>query len=562
MQPGKIFFGSLPVEATLWHFAKHVCPSPAPVVILSAINGERSTLQPVQQRSLCLARVSVGGLVSSGCSVAGCRKSCYRGDSRLTFADGSGTNSGQAGLAGFSRGSAGRVTAILAAAMLLFLGLLAGVCGWEAALDASHLRKAREGLAVIHSTVRNAYTRHQSISLDFAVHLAPRGSKSAVERAVEQYVFQIDSLPPIKQWQDNSELVMAYDRRFEAESEKGPFTVLFLSGSIRELPRSELEDALQGRTPPPSATQSQKVPGALESENAAEAEALQNQVAQRFRIPVRIQNETGMTLRLIPTGQFRMGSSAESVRKWTEAIRRENQGSVPAKVVSILESETPQRTVSITKPFYMAVSEVTVAQFRQFTNATGFRTTAERGDAAQGGRGGVVFRADFRQTMDRNVSWKAPGFPLADLQPVVLLTISDAEAFCAWLSDREGATYRLPNEREWEFACRALATTEWSCRDDVKSIDAATWSGANSQGRIYSVATRRPNAFGLYDMHGNVGEWCRPVGPVSSPISRGGSAFVKRIYTRSAARVKLTEHFRRADVGFRVVRSISPAPAR
>lgn len=479
----------------------------------------------------------------------------------MTFADAFERNRGPGTSARAPIGSAGRVTAILAGSVLLFFGLLSGVCTWEAALNAGDSRMAREGLAVIHATVRDAHTRHQAISLDFAIQLAPRQSKSKVKRAVERFVFRLESLPPIKEWGDNSQFVMAYERRFDSPSQDGPFTALFLDGGIRELQRTELADAIQERSTSSSA-RAEGAPGVPRREGVAEAVASQNKVAQQYRIPVSFQNELGMTLSLIPTGQFKMGSSAAAVKKWTEAIRRESQGAPPGQVVSILQSETPQRMISISQPFYMAVSEVTVAQFRQFTAATGYRTTAEEANAVEGGPGGVVFRADFSQVVDRNVSWKAPGFPLSDLQPVVLLSISDAEAFCVWLSEREGATYRLPTEREWEFACRALTTTEWSCRDDVTSIDAAVWSGANSQGRIHAVATRRPNAFGLYDMHGNVGEWCRPVGPASRPVSRGGSAFVKRMYTRSAARARMTETFRRVDVGFRVVRSISPAPGR
>jgi formylglycine-generating enzyme required for sulfatase activity len=92
--------------------------------------------------------------------------------------------------------------------------------------------------------------------------------------------------------------------------------------------------------------------------------------------------------------------------------------------------------------------------------------------------------------------------------PVVGIAWDDATAYCAWLSEQTGERYALPTEAQWEYACRAGTTTRWSCGDDERALAEHAWYSANADGKLHPVARKRPNPWGLYDMHGNVWEWC------------------------------------------------------
>jgi formylglycine-generating enzyme required for sulfatase activity len=92
--------------------------------------------------------------------------------------------------------------------------------------------------------------------------------------------------------------------------------------------------------------------------------------------------------------------------------------------------------------------------------------------------------------------------------PVVQVSWDDAQAFCRWLGRQEGHEYCLPTEAEWEYACRAGSTTRWCMGDDPAALGRFAWFAGNSRGMPHAVGLTQPNAFGLYDMHGNVWEWC------------------------------------------------------
>lgn len=117
-------------------------------------------------------------------------------------------------------------------------------------------------------------------------------------------------------------------------------------------------------------------------------------------------------------------------------------------------------------------------------------------------------------------SWKNPGVPQSVADPVVGLTKQDADQFCSWLSRVERKRYRLPTEAEWEYACRAGSLGSFN-RDE--GLDEAGWCAVNSDHSTHPVAQKLPNQWGLYDMHGNVAEWCSdiqssyPNGPVTDP---------------------------------------------
>ena len=154
--------------------------------------------------------------------------------------------------------------------------------------------------------------------------------------------------------------------------------------------------------------------------------------------------------------------------------------------------------------------------------------------------------------------WKGEDYVReGDDYPAVYVSWDDAAAFCKKLSAMEGRTYRLPTEAEWEYACRGGTQTAFSFGDDEADLEKYAWFSANAyktkEKYAHRIAQKRPNSFGLYDMHGNVWEWCRdgydakyyaaapdqdPPGPSSGAfrVLRGGSWFREPISVRCAYR--------------------------
>ena len=231
----------------------------------------------------------------------------------------------------------------------------------------------------------------------------------------------------------------------------------------------------------------------------------------------------GITMKLvkIPAGTFMMGSSAG------EKDRDSDEG--------------PQHKVTITKPFYMGTCEVTQEQYEAITS-------------------------------------KNPSYFKGAKNPVGKVSWNDAVAFCKALSDKTGKTVRLPTEAEWEYACRAGTTTPFNTGETI-STDQANYDGNYTYGsgrkgvyrkKTIAVGSFKPNAFGLYDMHGNVWEWCSnwydartyanantrdPKGPASGSdrVLRGGAWLSNPRLCRSANRRWYDPDFGDDFFGFRVV---------
>jgi formylglycine-generating enzyme required for sulfatase activity len=206
--------------------------------------------------------------------------------------------------------------------------------------------------------------------------------------------------------------------------------------------------------------------------------------ATHFETPTEIINSIGMELKLIPGGEFLMGS--------------------PDSDRDAFGNEKPQHRVRITRPFYLGVYSVTRGQFQRFVEATDYRTQAEKD-----GEGGWRWDAAAQWwARDPKSTWRSPGFDQTDDHPVVNVSWNDASAFCDWLSRQESQEYRLPTEAEWEYACRAGTTTRFSFGDDENALGQFAWYSANSNRQTHPVGEKQPNGFGLHDMHGNVWEWC------------------------------------------------------
>jgi formylglycine-generating enzyme required for sulfatase activity len=157
----------------------------------------------------------------------------------------------------------------------------------------------------------------------------------------------------------------------------------------------------------------------------------------------------------------------------------------------------PRKRIEFEHSFQMAVTEVTVSQFRNFVKATGYRTDAEKAGESR--------------------NWRSPDFPLRERQPVVFMSLNDAKAYCEFI----GA--RVPTEPEWEYAARAGSTTYHYWGDEIDGR--YLWYFNNSDERPQPVGRKLPNAWGLYDMEGNAMEWVQP-GPHSS-ITREGAGSVR-----------------------------------
>lgn len=246
----------------------------------------------------------------------------------------------------------------------------------------------------------------------------------------------------------------------------------------------------------------------------------------------RITNTLGMKLVHIPAGKFIMGSGSEP-------------------------PEGPEHVVEITRPFYIGATEVTVGQFRQFAQATGYKTEAEKARDAR--------------------TWQKPGFEQADDHPVVLVSWNDAQEFCNWLSAKEGEIYRLPTEAEWEYCCRAGTTTAYCFGDDASDLKEYGWYEQNAGNRTHPVGKLKPNAWGLYDVHGNAWEWCQdwyatdyyvrsprqdPEGPGTGDmrVLRGGGWSQNVMICRAADRHKgNAPSARDRHIGFRVLMRSDPS---
>jgi formylglycine-generating enzyme required for sulfatase activity len=157
--------------------------------------------------------------------------------------------------------------------------------------------------------------------------------------------------------------------------------------------------------------------------------------------------------------------------------------------------------------------------------------------------------------------------------PVETVSWIDSQEFARRLSKKTGKTYRLPSEAEWEYAARAGSTSLFSFGDDAADLQHHAWYGDNSGGHIHAVATKRPNAFGLFDMHGNVWEWVEDCyvptydgAPVDGrPITktgrcernnRGGSWVNSALNLRSDHRHKMGGGSRGTFIGLRIARSL------
>jgi formylglycine-generating enzyme required for sulfatase activity len=181
----------------------------------------------------------------------------------------------------------------------------------------------------------------------------------------------------------------------------------------------------------------------------------------------------------IPSGEFLMGSPDG------EAGRKPDEG--------------PQHKVKI-EPFWMGRCEVTWDEYDLFMYPDEEKKFREESGPYTNGVSDAVTRPT-KPYVEMSFGMGKDGFP------AISMTQHAANTYCKWLSAKTGHYYRLPTEAEWEYACRAGTTTAYSFGDDASKLGDYAWYSKNSDGKYQQVGTKKPNPWGLYDMHGNVAEW-------------------------------------------------------
>ncbi|HLC14623.1 MAG TPA: formylglycine-generating enzyme family protein, partial [Thermodesulfovibrionia bacterium] len=263
-----------------------------------------------------------------------------------------------------------------------------------------------------------------------------------------------------------------------------------------------------------------------------------------------ITNFLDMTFIYIKPGTFKMGSP-------------ENE---PGR-----DSDETLHEVELTKGFYMQTTEVTVGQWRQFAKETGYKTEAETGD-------GCYILTGGKWEKKEGFYWGKPGFEQADSHPVTCVSWNDVQKFIQWLNKKGEGSYSLPIEAQWEYAARAGTSTPFAFGECL-STDEENYDGnyplegckkGEYRQKTTPVGSLKANKWGLYDMHGNVWEWCEdwygddyykksptsdPTGPSTgaSRVLRGGSWLLDAGSCRSARRYGDASGYRRDGAGFRLV---------
>ena len=286
--------------------------------------------------------------------------------------------------------------------------------------------------------------------------------------------------------------------------------------------------------------------------------------------PEVVENSLGMKFVRIPAGEFTMGSDA------TPQDLATRFPDYDLTRLRKIDDEAPAHRVHITRDFYLGQHEVTVGEFRRFVEKSGHVP-----QSIADGTGGYGYNPDYDpdksargeafEGRDPKYSWTKPGFKQGDDEPVVNVSWNDAVALARWLGAQERRRYRLPTEAEWEYACRAGSDSTYPHGDDAKGLpaiantfdaDAAVhwprwqeWALPARDGYAFTSPVGRyaPNAFGVYDMLGNVWEWVSdwygadtyakspladPQGPVSGSryVRRGGAWHSWSLYARCGFR--------------------------
>ncbi|MDA1158811.1 MAG: formylglycine-generating enzyme family protein, partial [Planctomycetota bacterium] len=287
-------------------------------------------------------------------------------------------------------------------------------------------------------------------------------------------------------------------------------------------------------------------PAAIAPFDADQAKAHQKAWAGYLGVPVEKEVELPggekMKFILIPPGEFMMGTTEEAKVRLLDRVNLIQYGLTRSTFRKLIPYETPSHRVRITRPFYLGRYEVTQAQWQSMAGSNPSESVIDAAHPVE------------------MVSWIRVQSVIANLNVDV---------------DTGGDKFALPTEAQWEFACRAGTTTFWHFGDDEFLNSEYGWFESNTGGKTRAVGLKRPNAFGLHDMHGNVREWCLdgfledyyaksklndPLVPEGVyRVQRGGSSLAHFLGARSATRLSSVAKAQISrNGGFRLAITIDP----
>lgn len=218
--------------------------------------------------------------------------------------------------------------------------------------------------------------------------------------------------------------------------------------------------------------------------------------------------------------------------------------------------EKPRHSVSIDYNFAICKYQVSMKEYLEFAKET------DSNYPEWFNKNNINALRTTTMTHYKNINFN-------DDAPIVGVSWENAKAYCKWLSQKDGIQYRLPTEAEWEYACRSNATTRYNFGDDENLLEQYAWYNQNSNGKTHSIGIKKPNRWGIFDMHGNVWEWCEDVwvdnyettprdgsankmGNDKIRVLRGGSWVDSSRYVRSSNRNGFDSDGCDNDLGFRV----------
>lgn len=274
-----------------------------------------------------------------------------------------------------------------------------------------------------------------------------------------------------------------------------------------------------------------------------------------------IKNSLGMRFVYIPPGSFMMGSPLNDKRAGDDEL---------------------EHKVSFKNGYRIQSAEVTVGQFRRFINDSNYKTSAEKDGGCYIKKKIGGWKKKAGSFWDKPGSWDINNRKQTDNYPVTCVSWTDATAFIKWLTKKDGQAYRLPTEAEWEYACRASSKANFGFGRCLSTTQAnygklgALFEDCKSGFKIkrrypLKVASLKKNFWGLYDMHGNVAEWCMdwygpyPKGRTTSPagpdrgverVIRGGHYYSSLDECRSAKRSRFQPDLASDVIGFRLLRPL------
>lgn len=232
------------------------------------------------------------------------------------------------------------------------------------------------------------------------------------------------------------------------------------------------------------------------------------------------------------------------------------------------KDEKPPHKVIINNNFKISIYEVTRGEFKKFIEESHYITDAEKGN-------GCKVWTNNKWVYTKGINWKTPNYPQKSIHPVVCVSWNDSMAYIKWINQKTKENYRLPTEAEWEYVAKAGTSTKWSFGNNKKELkkyaniaDKLTnypWKEKWSDGYKYTapVGSYKKNKWGVYDMYGNVWEWCqdnyrknyrkKPLN--SKKVFRGASFINFPKSTRSANRFADAPSSRYNVIGFRLVKT-------